>query len=225
MWSPKPDTRGPVRRASGREPQPLTALENIWRILENGKWKTIPALAEASGLDPETLTRIINFLTRWNFAETQRSPQLLVRRRRDTISPTQTLEFLSEIDNSPPIQQAGHRLAERIACRRCNGRELKFVGENEVECERCHEMQWYSLDKSEPLANVHVETEDPVDVGLGRRLLVRLGRPQKAFNAEIPKTTQFYWFRCTSCGKTSTDYAHGHSKHLTCPHCRTHTEF
>lgn len=110
-------------------------------------------------------------------------------------------------------------IAERIACRSCGEPNLKFVQRNEVEGVTWHKNQWYA-----------VGTERHVNVDYGgiypephqlRRMLIRVGRPQKAFLAKIPKETQYYWFRCTNCGETSADYAHGYAKYLTCPRCRS----
>jgi len=225
MWVTGSDAERSEGKARRSETQTAMTLETVWRTLENGKWEPKSALLEASGVDDETLTNVINFLARWNFVEVERSSELLIRRKRGAISPVETLEVLSGIADGESISKTRRTLAERLACRVCDGRELNFVGENEVECNECHEKQWYSLETPEPLGRSPVEPESPVELSVSGRLLVRLGHPQKAFRASIPKVTQYFWFRCTSCGKTSTDYAHGHSKYLTCPQCQTHNQF
>jgi hypothetical protein len=225
MWAPKPDMKRSASKTSPGDPQPIMIIGNVWRILESGKWEPIATLREASGVDDDTLTSIINFLTRWNFLETERSPELLVRRKPGAVSPVETFELLNGISERLSIPKTVHRLAERLACRVCNGRDLSFVGANEVECNRCHEKQWYAVETPDSLSSAPVETEGPIELSLGERLLVRLGRPQKAYRSNIPKPTQYFWFRCNSCGKTSTDYAHGHSRYLTCPMCQTRNKF
>jgi hypothetical protein len=199
-------------------------LEVVWQILEDGRWESKEALRKASGLDDDTLTTIINFLNRWNFVDVERSPELLVRRKPTSISPIETLELLREI-TTPSQVQSNNLLAERLACRVCSGRDLSFIGINEVECNQCHEKQWYAMEKVESLDKIDVGTDDRKELGALGRLLVRLGHPQKAFTADIPGETQYFWFRCTKCGRTSTDYAHGHSKYLTCDLCSTRNKF
>jgi hypothetical protein len=109
-------------------------------------------------------------------------------------------------------------IAKRIACRSCGGRNLNFVHRNEVECVSCHEKQWYAVEGNEHDVDYAGIYPQPHQL---RQMLIRLGRPQKAFRAKIPKETQYYWFRCTNCGGTSADYPHGYSKYLTCRKCRT----
>ena len=212
MWVTGSDAKRSTAKPRRSDTQKATTMETVWRILENGKWEPKAALLEATGVSDETLTNVINFLTRWNFVEIERYPELRIRRKRGAISPMKTLEVLRGITDTESSPKTGRKLVERLSCRVCNGRELNFVGVNEVECNRCYEKQWYSVEAPEPLSSTPIETEAPVELSVGGRLLVRLGRPQKAFQASIPKSTQYFWFRCTSCGKTSTDYAHGHTK-------------
>jgi len=145
-------------------------LETVWRSLESGKWKSEAALREACGADDDTLTRIINFLTRWGFVDIKRSPELLVRRKPGSVSPVETLEILRRLADEPPTPTTQPTIAERVACRACSSRELDFVGPNEVECKRCHERQWYAVapeEKSGPTA----------EPGLLHRILARFSFP------------------------------------------------
>lgn len=120
-------------------------LESVWQSLESGKWKSEAALRETCGADDDTLTRIINFLTRWEFVEIQPSPELLVRRKPGSVSPVETFEILRRLADESPTPTKRPKIAERMACRACGSRELGFVGVNEVECNRCHEKQWYAV--------------------------------------------------------------------------------
>lgn len=225
MWVTGSDAKWPMSKEKRNETQSATTLETVWRILENGKWERKAALLEACSVSDETLINVITFLTRWNFVEIEQNPELRIRRKPGAISPVKILEVLHGIADRDPIQKTGRKLAERLACRVCNGRELNFVGANEVECNRCYEKQWYSVEAPEPLRRSAAETEAPEELSIGGRLLVRLGHPQKAFQANIPNATKYFWFRCTSCGKNSTDHAHGHSRYLTCPQCQTRNQF
>jgi hypothetical protein len=197
-------------------------LDALWNALESGKWKNLPALKEATGINTDAITDAINFLSRWNFIDTEHSPELLVRRKSDSISPVETINLLRDITSDPTED---HKFAERVACRVCNSRDLSFSGENEVECEQCHEKQWFTLDASKSQFEIDPKNDPQTDPNFVTRMLLRLGRPQKAFQTNIPGPTQYFWFRCTSCGTTSTDYAHGHSRYLTCPQCQTHNHF
>lgn len=199
-------------------------LEAVWDVLEEGRWASRQALKEAAGVDEDTLTTILSFLDRWNFIDVELSPEPLIRRKPSTISPIETLNLLRQITERSPPQPTSPLIAQRLACRVCNGHDLSFVGVNEVECDKCHEKQWYTLERTASLNNI-AEGENPAGLSLARRMLVRLGRPQKAFRANIPNATQYFWFRCTNCGKTSTDYAHGHAAYFTCSYCQTRSRF
>jgi hypothetical protein len=123
---------------------PVT-LEAVWQLLENGRWESKQALREASGVDDDTINQIINFLSRWAFVDVQRSPEFLVRRRSGVISPMETFDFLRLITQHPSTTRA--KIAERVACRVCNGRRLSLIGVNEVECGQCNEKQWYAIER------------------------------------------------------------------------------
>ena len=120
-------------------------LQVVWQVLRDGDWASKQSLREASGVDDNTINRIISFLDRWDFVDVQRSPELLIRRKPGAISPEETFALLTEMVAASPLSKRP-KLAERVACRICNGRELSFVGGNEVECDHCHEKQWYAIE-------------------------------------------------------------------------------
>ena len=124
-------------------------LEVVWSALCENEWLSSSELKAASGADDNTLIHIVDFLVRWNFAEVRRSPSLHVRRRSGAISPTEVVGLLRTIDQTSQAIVANHRqslrLAERVACRTCGSAGLRLVGENEVECARCRERQWYTI--------------------------------------------------------------------------------
>jgi len=106
-------------------------------------------LKEATGTDDATFTRVINFLTSWDFIESRTFPEFQLRRKQGAIDPLKTVEQLREITaNRPPLIVTGgrRRIAERLACGICGGKSLSYVGGNVVECNRCHERQWYTID-------------------------------------------------------------------------------
>jgi len=105
-------------------------------------------LMEAFGVDEDAIYPIIDFLNRWDFVEIQRSAELLVRRKLGTISPAETFNLLTSIARGLAVSSTRPKLAERVACRVCNGQQLSFVGMNEVECNQCHEKQWYAIESS-----------------------------------------------------------------------------
>ena len=189
----------------------------MWANLKTDEWESSTQLEAASGYDAATIIRIIKFLKRWNFVDVETWPELRVRRKPNHLSPTETFEALFELRReSPPLGV----VAERVACRSCGGRELEFVQRNEVECVTCHEKQWYSVGREETLGDPGNADPDRKP-SLVDRAFIRLGIHRKAFRANIPKETQYYWFHCAKCGKTSADYPHGHEKYLTCPTCNS----
>jgi len=181
-------------------------------------------LEEASGLDEGTLKRVVDFLVRWEFVESKHFPELQIRRKAGTISPVEVVSLLRSVTTSQPellIPGGRGRLAERVACSACGGRSLRVIGENEVECNRCSERQWYTIERrSGIMEGQRTESEAPTAV---KRFLVRLGFRQFAFTRGIPRPTKFYWFRCSSCKKVGSDYQHGHARYFMCPNCGTRT--
>jgi Zn finger protein HypA/HybF involved in hydrogenase expression len=201
-------------------------LEGVWSVLEDGEWESKQALADGAGVDDDNLNRVIDFLDRWRFVEVQRTPELLVRRRPGSVSPLDTFQLLNTITNVESTQSVRRRIAERVACRTCGGRNLTLCDHNQVECAQCHDKQWYAIETGEALSLIKPENSPgAADLDPVRRMFLRLGIPQKAFSANIPKPTQYFWFRCTRCGKTSADYPHSYARYLTCPSCQTHTHF
>lgn len=124
-------------------------LEVVWSALCENEWLSSSELKAASGADDNTLIRIVDFLVRWNFAEVRRSPRLHVRRKSGAISPTEVVGLLRTINQTSQAivtdRRRAFRLAERVACRACGSTGLRLVGENEVECTRCHEHQWCTI--------------------------------------------------------------------------------
>lgn len=204
-------------------------LEVVWSALPEGRWESAKALEEASGLDEGTLKRVVDFLVRWDFAEAKRFPELQVRRKTGVISPVEVVSLLRSVSkntNQPEllVPTGRVRLAERVACRACGSRSFSFVGENEVECTKCHERQWFAIETAEKnAASKQVRSE--ARPNMVERLLVRLGIPQSAFVRSIPKPTRFYWFRCMTCKKVSSDYAHRFARHFVCAFCGNHTPY
>jgi hypothetical protein len=128
-------------------------VEAVWAALKDGAWTPTGTLKKALGLDDETLLRVVNFLDRWKFIDVHRSPELRIRRKVGTISPVTVFELLrgiirKDLECEPHVGQ--RRLAERVACRTCQGQSFTFVGRNEVECLVCHERQWYAIEAAEP---------------------------------------------------------------------------
>jgi len=108
-------------------------------------------------------------------------------------------------------------LAVRVACGTCGGHRFDPVQRNLLECSDCHTRQWQTL-------NMRQSDESPTQsesVGFLKQLLIHFGYPQRAFIRYIPKATQFFWFRCIKCKKTTTDYLHGYSGYFICQFCKS----
>ena len=159
-------------RRQGSARLKVVTLENVWRTLECGEWMSRVALEEACGTDDTVLTRIISFLARWEFVDVKSSPELVVRRKPGIISPLETFEALRTFADQQLGGCARGRIAERVACRICSSRELTFVGPNEVECNRCHERQWYAI---EPCGERKREARSSSRLGFVDRVRVRFG--------------------------------------------------
>jgi hypothetical protein len=154
-------------------------IELVWSALCEDQWLSVNELKAVSGADENTLIRIVDFLSRWNFVEVRRSPKVLVRRRTGVISPTQVVGLLRAIGGTSEtatvtIPTRGSRLAERVACQLCGGRSFRVVGENEVECTGCHEEQWYAIDIPDP-EKVDLQS----DQSMLARIIMRLRVPRR----------------------------------------------
>jgi hypothetical protein len=200
------------------------SLEIVWSALSEARWESAETLRDILGVDEATLERVLVFLVRWDFAETRMSPDLQVRRKAGVISPVDVISLLRSASTQTIAMPGRWKLAERVACRKCGGRNFKYVGENQVECTKCHEEQWYAIEvgKGERWLEEERSEQQPT---LLRRIFIMMGLPQVAFIREMPKATRFYWFRCSACKKTSADYYHGHEKYLTCQFCEKKNVF
>jgi ribosomal protein L37E len=154
-------------------------LEAIWSALSEDQWRSVNELKAVSGADENTLMRIVDFLSRWNFVEVRRSPSLHLKRRMGAMSPTEVVGLLRAVSQpsetgTVTMPKRGLRLAERVACQLCGGRSFHVVGENEVECTTCHEEQWYAIDIP---ASEKVDFES--DQSMLTRAIMRLHIPRR----------------------------------------------
>jgi hypothetical protein len=145
-------------------------LELVWSALCEDQWLSVNELKTVSGADENTLMRIVDFLSRWNFIEVRRSPSVHVKRRTGVISPAEVVGLLRAVNEAPgtatvTIPKRGLRLAERVACQLCGAKGFHMVGENEVECTTCHEEQWWAID---------IPARGKVDFESGQHTLTRL---------------------------------------------------
>jgi len=125
-------------------------VEDVWAALTEEKWQSFRALRNISGLDEDSLTRVVNFLVRWNFAESCRLRELHIRRKPGTISPPEIVALLHTLTQDRRVKTLSGQvgiLAERVACRICGGQAFIPLGGNQVECSHCGERQWYAIDK------------------------------------------------------------------------------
>jgi len=132
---------------------PGLTLERVWGALREGEWESRRELEAASGVDTDTLTRMINFLERWDYVETRSAPDPQVRRKSNVVSPLETFQLLHSITRQQTKPARSHVIAERVACCKCRGQQLRVVGLNEVECCLCHERQWHVIERREPLSS------------------------------------------------------------------------
>jgi hypothetical protein len=187
-------------------------LEVVWSRLSERRWRRLSELEASTGADSNRLMAIIDFLVCWEFAETRHSPTLQVRRRSGALPPIDVVEILhAGKEDTLTVRNRNLRVAERVACRLCGSSRLRRVGVNMVECTKCHETQWYSI-------NIREHCYEARPNGL-QKTLARLGFPQFAFITNKPKPTRYYYFMCNNCKKISTDYVHGFSRYFICPHC------
>ncbi len=153
-------------------------LESVWSAIPELEWESQETLKQTSGLDESTLKQTVEFLARWEFIEIRQYPDVQIRRKPGAISPVQTVSLLRSIDDPKSRERSDSvRIATRVACRVCGCRNLKATGENEVECETCHEKQWFALDRT---TNKLSEVHTPIRLSIWKRMSVRLGIPQPA---------------------------------------------
>ena len=121
-------------------------IESLWSSLTE-TWQSIDALRTQSNLDEETFGKVFKFLGKWGFIEIRGLPKLSVRRRPGVISPLLTVQLLRSVTNQPTTKPEADRvIAERISCRNCGSKILRFIDRNQVECSRCSEHQWYTIE-------------------------------------------------------------------------------
>ena len=139
-------------------------LEVVWSALSEQRWQSAKELETASGVDESTLMRIVDFLARWDFVEIRPLPSLRMRRRPGAMSPVDVVDLLRLVTRQvTTIPKRGHRLAERVACRICGNLMLNFLGENEVECTKCHERQWFAIEIPKRVAgSIKVTSKRPL---------------------------------------------------------------
>lgn len=122
-------------------------LEVVWSALSEQRWQSAKELEATSGVDEGTLMRVVDFLVRWDFAETRPFPSLHVKRKSGALSPVEVVGVLRAVTPQvTTIPKRGRRLAERVACRICGNLRLNFLSENEVECTKCGERQWFAIE-------------------------------------------------------------------------------
>lgn len=150
-------------------------LDGVWSALSEDRWLSAGELKAASGADDHTLTRVVEFLARWDFAEVRRFPTLQVKRKPGAMSPMDVVQVLQAAEENPQRKPAApdrmFRLAERVACRVCGGRSLRAVGGNEVECTTCGERQWFAIKMNRGFGTGGYEKDHAL-----RRLLAFLSR-------------------------------------------------
>jgi hypothetical protein len=132
-------------------------IEGLWSSLTES-WQFIDDLKTQSRLDEETFRKVFNFLGKWGFIEIRGLPRLSVRRRPGTISPILTVQLLRTLTNQPePSRKTNHVVAQRISCRSCGSKNLRLLDQNQVECTRCSEKQWYAIETSnlKKLCEIH----------------------------------------------------------------------
>jgi len=121
-------------------------IESLWSSLTD-TWQFIDDLRTKSDLDEETFRKVFNFLGKWGFIEIRGLPKVCVRRRPGVISPLLTVQLLRTLTNQPePKPKTNHVIAERISCRNCGSKNLRLIHQNQVECTKCSEKQWYAIE-------------------------------------------------------------------------------
>jgi hypothetical protein len=126
-------------------------LQDLWTALSERKWQSYHVLGRITGLDKDSLNYAINFLVRWNFAESRRFPELCIRRKPGAVSPPEMVALLHTLTRGGRAKTSFGQvdiLAERVACRNCGGHEFIRLKGNKVECTRCAEQQWFAIKRS-----------------------------------------------------------------------------
>lgn len=124
-------------------------MDAVWAALPEMEWASTRSIREAADLDEEKFNAILNFLIRWKFIETRTAPESSVRRRADVPSPVDVvgaLQTLTDAETEFQVSEERFRVAERVACRLCGHRNFTFLKRNLVECNRCHERQWHTIE-------------------------------------------------------------------------------
>lgn len=138
-------------------------LEEIWSALSVTRWQSIASLLRTSGMDEATLTRVVDFLVHWDFAETRKFSKFQVRRKPGAVSPVEVLDVMRPTAICQHPRNPNRRWsAERVTCGACGHRDFHFIEENQVECLRCSEKQWYKieLDNSETMVEAQVQKQN-----------------------------------------------------------------
>ncbi len=126
----------------------LMSLEDVWAALPTHEWVSCEALRESSGLDKESLSRVIKFLVKYEFVDARNNSGLYVKRKNGKPSPMVTINLLRSLASNSPVQESAMRpgiIAERVACKTCGSRYIKPIDKNQVECSNCHEHQWHFI--------------------------------------------------------------------------------
>jgi hypothetical protein len=124
-------------------------IEGVWSSLSES-WQFIDDLRTRLGLDEVTFRKVFNFLGKWGYIEYRGLPKLSVRRRRGVMSPLLTVQLLRSFTNQPESKAKTDRvLAERVSCRTCGSQSLRLIDGNQVECSRCSERQWYTIERGD----------------------------------------------------------------------------
>jgi hypothetical protein len=129
------------------------SLDAIWGSLPDVGWVATENIREATGLDEDRFNVFLNFLIRWKFVEAKTEPEYCVRRKTGVVSPmdvVQVLRTFTDAETGFQVSEERFRVAERVACRLCGHRDFRFLEQNLVECQRCHERQWYRLEFEKP---------------------------------------------------------------------------
>jgi hypothetical protein len=127
----------------------LLSIDTVWEAIPELEWATPERIREASGVDKQRVNAILNFLIHWKFVDESKDPKFSVRRRAGIMPPTAAFAALRTfIDAEKSLETSPRQasFAERVACRACGERSFNFLEQNLVECRRCHERQWFTIE-------------------------------------------------------------------------------